>query len=579
METIPSIKKSITTIWRSEWSILIILIFISISAPILQTLIPYCMKFLIDTLQVYQNNRDSILTHIRWPLISIISLFLLIELITRLEGILLVYWMPRIRLSLRKIAYLYILKHSHQFYLEKPAGKVLELITNLTHSVETIVMLCLFNFLPLFAVLTSSFIILWQRYYLIDIILIMIVIILPIISMPLYRIYTNYAKAYMNSHINTNGMMHDVINNIQTVNLFHTHNHEADYFQDFQQEEISKSRKQGFIFEGIKAINGCVMVIFSALLYWWLIILWQKQTITLGDFSLIPMLSIVIINQFSYISFQSNIFFKELQAIKFSYHYLFTEYHIKENINASTLDIKNLIIKFKDITFSYHKDNSLFKNFNLTITGGKRIGFVGKSGSGKTTLINLLLRTYDIKYGSIYIDQKNIKDITLQSLREQIAFVPQESKFFNRTILENIQYGKIDATLDEIKRVAKLTCCHDFILKMPKGYDTQVGSKDCCLSGGERQRLALARAVLKQSPILILDEATSAIDPKTEKIIFRNLQYYFKNCILIIISHKFSTLQFVDEVAIFENGKIIEHGNVNQLMEKNSKLVTLLQPA
>ena len=218
-------------------------------------------------------------------------------------------------------------------------------------------------------------------------------------------------------------------------------------------------------------------------------------------------------------------------------------------------------------------ENKVFDDFNLTIEPNQKLGIMGPSGAGKSTLINLLLRFFDVDSGEILIDGYNIKnDITQKSLRENISYIPQDPVLFHRTIRENIIYGKLDATEEELIEATKMACCYDFIINLENGFDTIVGERGVKLSGGQRQRIAIARAILKNSKILILDEATSALDSITEKEIQKALENLMKNKTVIAIAHRLSTLNIMDRIVVLDKGKIVEDGTKEQLLNKQDGL-------
>jgi len=227
-------------------------------------------------------------------------------------------------------------------------------------------------------------------------------------------------------------------------------------------------------------------------------------------------------------------------------------------------------IDFTNITFTHdgEKGETLFNDFNLSIKAGEKIGLVGHSGSGKTTLTRLLLRFSDLDRGTIEIDGQNISKVTQASLRQSIAYVPQEPLLFHRSLRENIAYGKPDATDDEIMDAAKKAHALEFINKLPEALDTMVGERGVKLSGGQRQRIAIARAILKDAPILVLDEATSALDSESEKLIQASLSDLMKDRTAIVIAHRLSTIQKMDRILVLENGAIIEDGTHQELLKK-----------
>ena len=236
---------------------------------------------------------------------------------------------------------------------------------------------------------------------------------------------------------------------------------------------------------------------------------------------------------------------------------------------AKPLEVKRGAISYENVGFKHHDaKEAIFSDFNLDIKPGERIGLVGISGSGKTTLTKLLLRFADVDNGQITIDGQNIKNVQQVSLRESIAYVPQETSLFHRSIAENIAYAKPDATRKEIERAAKLANAHDFIKDLPDGYETLVGERGIKLSGGQRQRIAIARAILKDAPILVLDEATSALDSESEALIQDALVKLMKGRTSIVVAHRLSTIASLDRIIVLDNGKIVEQGTHAELIKK-----------
>jgi subfamily B ATP-binding cassette protein MsbA len=261
---------------------------------------------------------------------------------------------------------------------------------------------------------------------------------------------------------------------------------------------------------------------------------------------------------------------KGLASAQRIFEVLDAEANITDSINATEVTDFNQDIEFKNVSFAYHNfDNKkTLDNINLKIAKGKMVALVGQSGAGKTTMVDLLARFYDISDGSILIDGKNIKDFKLKSLRTLFGVVSQESILFNDTVLNNVSFGTPNTTREKIIEAAKIANAHDFISKLENGYDTYIGDRGGKLSGGERQRLTIARAVLKNPPILILDEATSSLDSNSEKLVQDALMKLMKGRTTIVIAHRLSTIQFADEIVVMQEGKIIERGNHIGLMAK-----------
>ena len=247
---------------------------------------------------------------------------------------------------------------------------------------------------------------------------------------------------------------------------------------------------------------------------------------------------------------------------------------IKDKSDAIILPPVSRGIDIENITFCYEQ-TPVLKNINLSIKAGEVIAFVGMSGGGKTSLVNLIPRFYDVTSGHILIDGYDIRDVTMQSLRGQMAIVTQQTILFNDTVRNNIAYGDIDRTEDDIINAAKAANAHDFIMKLPKGYDSNIGELGTKLSGGEKQRISIARALLKNAPILILDEATSSLDTEAEIEVQDALDNLMKGRTTLVIAHRLSTIRNANRIIALVNGQIVEEGNHETLMKKKGEYFRL----
>jgi ATP-binding cassette subfamily B protein len=240
-----------------------------------------------------------------------------------------------------------------------------------------------------------------------------------------------------------------------------------------------------------------------------------------------------------------------------------------EDKSKELLKITDGSIEFNNVGFTHQAANEpLFRNFDLQIEPRQRVGIVGVSGSGKTTLTKLLMRFSDIDNGSITIDGTAINSVTQESLHQAISYVPQEPLLFHRTLAENIAYSRPNATMNEIKKAAQSANAMDFITSLPEGFETLVGERGVKLSGGQRQRIAIARAILKDAPILVLDEATSALDSESEKLIQQSLESLMSDRTSIVVAHRLSTIAKLDRIIVMQDGKIIEDGSHADLIKK-----------
>ncbi|OGC07083.1 hypothetical protein A2526_05305 [candidate division WOR-1 bacterium RIFOXYD2_FULL_36_8] len=248
-----------------------------------------------------------------------------------------------------------------------------------------------------------------------------------------------------------------------------------------------------------------------------------------------------------------------------------------EKPNAKALDIVEGKLELKNVSFSYENDAEVLKNISLAVNTGETVAIVGRSGSGKSTLVNLIPRFYDVKSGEILIDNNDIRDLKIYDLRKCMGIVPQETILFSGTIKDNISYAKIDATQEEVEKVAVMANAHDFIASFQAGYDTLVGERGIRLSGGEKQRIAIARALLRNPKILIFDEATSSLDTESEKLVQEAIDHLMQNRTTIVIAHRLSTVQHATKIVVLDKGQIVEVGKHEELLSKSGIYKTLYE--
>jgi len=378
-----------------------------------------------------------------------------------------------------------------------------------------------------------------------------------------------YAKRYAESRSRNSGIIVDCFSNIANVLMFARENFEEKYLNNSTTDVVIKDQAMQWKNMMNACILGGIAWLLQAASIILLIYLGSKGAITIGDFAFIFMLSIVVIDQVWFLTENLLTVGEKIGVCRQAMETIF-EIHDQEKLpDSQKLIFQKGEISYSAVNFAYTGCENLFEKLSTIVPGGKKIGLVGYSGSGKSTFVNLITRLFDIQDGEILIDDQSINSVTRQSLRENIAFIPQDPSLFHRSLLENIQYGKLDATPEEVIEAAKKAHAHEFIEKLPNKYNTLVGERGIKLSGGQRQRIAIARAILKDAPILILDEATSSLDSLTEKYIQESLNVAMENKTVIVIAHRLSTVLAMDEIWVFENGRIIEQGSHQALLDNN----------
>lgn len=364
------------------------------------------------------------------------------------------------------------------------------------------------------------------------------------------------------------GHIADAIGNIDTVLAFAQENHEEKNHRRFVNDFVVKSRLS-WDYHNTK-IDSAISP-----LYVLINVIGLAVAISLGS-SVLNIASVfVVFNYFAYstrILFEFNRLYRNLEssitdAAQFTELFL-DQPNIKSANSTRKLIVQKGSIEFKEVSFKYEDGNlELFNSFNLRIEPGEKVALVGHSGSGKTTITKLLLRFKEIDSGEVLIDNQDVSGVSLKSLRDSIAYVPQEPAMFHRTIADNIKYGKLTASEAEVISAAKKANAHQFIEELANGYDTLVGERGVKLSGGQRQRIAIARAIIKNAPIILLDEATSALDSHSEGLIQQALWQLMENRTAIVIAHRLSTIQKMDRIIVLDNGQIAEQGSHSQLLQ------------
>ena len=471
--------------------------------------------------------------------------------------------------------YDYAFKQSTEFYTASMPGKIASQIHQISESffetIELVFGTATAVFVMFFISASSLFVIGWQY---------LLVISIAVLFRILWGIFTVKKalgkSAQSAATLNTlQGRLLDALSNFSVVKTFARAKYEQKYAEPirkkYQKDACNAHCWSRFFWAPgnlvMDTICFTIFIILSGYMY-----STGKSTVADISFALATFTAISTI-AFNMVMTIKN-FTQKWGNATGSYDALIKPLSVQDDENAPKLKIKNADIDIQKLSFKYNK-KFVLKDFDLHIQPGEKVGLVGLSGAGKTTLVNLIMRMYDPTSGQINIDGQNIKHVTQDSLRQNIAFIPQDSTMFNRTLRENIAYGRPNASENEIISAAKKASAHAFICNANDGYNTLVGDRGIKLSGGQRQRIAIARAFLKDSPILILDEATAALDSETENAIQKSFMRLSKNRTTLVIAHRLSTLKNMDRIIVLNHGKIVESGTHEQLL-RNKKIYSRL---
>ncbi|THD75371.1 MAG: ABC transporter ATP-binding protein [Bradyrhizobium sp.] len=362
------------------------------------------------------------------------------------------------------------------------------------------------------------------------------------------------------------GEMVDVINNMPLVRAFCGLRFEHDRFDATVNRELTARGRSLRYLEKLRLSHAAITVVLTIALLAWVIVLWQRGGATTGDVVLVCTLGLSILNATRDLAVALVDVTQHVARLTEAIATLLLPHELRDHPEAEPLVKAGAAIVFNKVSFRYPGGMQVFDKFSLRLNAGQRVGLVGQSGGGKSTLFVLLQRFYDVNQGHISIDGQNISRVTQESLREAIAVVPQDISLFHRSIMENIRYGRPTATDGEVQRAAIAARC-DFVETLPEGMATQVGDRGVKLSGGQRQRIAIARAFLKDAPILLLDEATAALDSESEEAIREALSRLMRGRTVIAIAHRLATLRNFDRVIMLQGGRIIEDGPPDHLMQ------------
>lgn len=530
---------------------------------------PFILRWVIDIFTQNEVNRALAWESLQAPIIVSICLIIFIEINSRAMGFLMAKAIPKLQAEIRMTMFDHIQKHSPHYFNERFAGSLANKITDMTTAVESILQQLFWPIISSIAMSLFGALFLWFVHPMLAGILLLWIMVHLSICLMFSRTCDLYEHRHGESRSTLLGKIVDSLSNYSAVSLFYRFRFEKDALVPYQDEEESTNISARRYVEKMRSVTSFFYVTICFLgINGFVIYLWLQHQITTGEVAQVFGTMWNIAAVMWAVGGALPVFFQSFGIAKQAYSVMLDPQDMGDKSHAKELKIQAGEIIFDKVSFHYG-EKKLFSNKQVHIRGGEKVGLVGFTGAGKSTFISLILRFFLLHSGKILIDGQDIADITLESLRRQIALIPQDPVLFHRTLRENISYGNPKATEAEIFAAAKLAHCDEFIRNIASGYEAKVGERGTKLSGGEKQRIAIARAILVNAPILILDEATSSLDSVTEKYIQESLDKLMHNRTTLVIAHRLSTLSRMDRILIFDKGKIVEEGTHAALMSKD----------
>ena len=474
----------------------------------------------------------------------------------------------KIMARLKQKSFDYLMLHSRKFFVNNFTGSLVQKVNRFAYAFEILMDNLVFNLIPIAIYILGSIAV--TAFLAPPIALVIVIWSLLVIAANFifsrWKIKYDVARAAADSK--TTGFLSDNIVNYISVKLFNGYRSESSDFKKVSDDQAQKTITTWQLSNAANITQHFLIIIVEFAAFYYTVLLWQSGQAFIGTFVLVQTYVIGISHQLWGVNRMFRGIYQAIADSKEMVEILETPHQIKDFPGAKILAGVKGKIDFENIVFGFQDDRIILKNFDLSINSGEQVAIVGSSGAGKTTLTGLLLRLFEPTGGRILIDGNDIREITQESLRKNISLVPQDPVLFHRSILENIRYGRPEASDEDVIAAAQMAHCDKFVQKMPAGYQTMVGERGVKLSGGERQRVAIARAILKHAPILILDEATSSLDSKSEALIQDALDALMKDQTVIAIAHRLSTIRKMDRVVVLKGGTIIEQGSHQSLIRK-----------
>ena len=552
-----------------------LMIFLEAGQAACSMLLPYAIKQLMDAVELANRLGTDVWEKVEAPLWLFGLLNLGIVLFSRSSGAILVMLGPSLRRLVRRELFAYLQHHSQRYFASNFAGSLANRIAEVSMSVAHTLWTVMFDFWPLAIAFGVSLVLLFGVNVELALVLGAWIAGYVTISFVLARRCRRYARVYAAARSLVSGKIVDSVTNIMNAKLFARRDFERSYLEGYLNLEVKRARDTFWFMERIRWFQFLAAMVLMLGIVGYALKVWSEGGMTVGEFAMAASLSLMLIEQARGLSRRFLEFFEYVGNINDGVGVIVRPHEVIDDAGAWPIEVGAGVIEFKHVDFGYTVGKPVFDDLSLRVDSSQKIGLVGFSGSGKSTMLNLLLRLFEPQSGSILIDGQDIQTVSQESLRAAIAMIPQDPTLFHRTLMENIRYGRLDATDEEVVEAAQKAHAHEFIIDTVDGYESLVGERGVKLSGGQRQRIALARAILKNAPILLLDEATSSLDSITERHIQESLSYLMETKTVMVIAHRLSTLAHLDRILVFHNGVVVEDGTHEELLGRRGHYARL----
>lgn len=530
-----------------------------------ETYAPYLIKICLDKMVIFPEDAQSSLID---SILVYVFLMICVEGSLRIASYLCIETIPKLKEEIRKVTTEIIESHPYSFFQSHHSARIVSSLKNLVDGFEQLLISFLYGLYPITITFFVSLVLINHVSSLFSCLFLFWYLGMNIITFIFLKPTLQTSHDYALAESKQMGFIGDLFKNTLIIKTFSSHSLDQSLFKCFQKETLQKAKNAEWVTFKADSWRGGISFLLLSSLFIFLVIDWQRGLITLGDFAFITATCFYVRRSTWMAAVQFLSFVKNLGIAKQSFDLLVSSSEDPHHSFKKLNEPLSGTISFESVDFGYDQYKKIYNDFNLTIVSGEKVGIMGPSGAGKTTLIHLLFRLLTPDGGKIFVGGYDVEDLDEEFLKEQIAYVPQHATLFHRSIFENIHYGNPEATFEEVIEASKACLCHPFVIDLKSEYETIIGEDGLKLSGGQRQRIALARAYLKNSPIIILDEATSALDFLAEdKILDAFIQ---QNRTILLISHRPSSLKKLDRIFVLQAGKIVRQGTPQEIFNTSS---------